>query len=196
MQKYKVFLEEKVIYFTDVELIDTPILDDLQPKDYNSLFNQLSSKNQCVVKYPDKSMFRFFQKFRFIEAAGGLVQHENKYLFIKRNGLWDIPKGKIEKNENAKETAIREIKEECGLTGDLFIRKKLTDTYHTYEFHNKSILKKTHWYFLEYIGDNSTKPQLEEGITEIIWTTREDFSTIQSNTYPSIMDVLSTFENS
>ncbi len=196
MQKYKVFLEEKVIYFTDVELCDIHILSGLDTNDYNSIFEKLNSKNQCITENPRKSMFRFFQKFKFIEAAGGLVQHENRFLFIKRNGMWDIPKGKIEKNENPKETAIREIKEECGLTGDLFIRKKLTDTYHTYEFHNKSFLKKTHWYFLDYVGDKLTKPQLEEGITEIIWTTSEDFSMIQSNTYPSIIDVLCTFENS
>lgn len=173
-----------------------PKLIELRAKDFSSILKKSDWKNQVITKNPEKSMYSFFKKFKFIEAAGGIVKNENKFLFIKRNGLWDIPKGKIEKNENPEETAIREIKEECGLTGKLVIRKKLTDTYHTYEFQSKSILKKTHWYFLEYAGDNSTKPQLEEGITEIIWTTREDFKTIQSNTYPSIMDVLSTFENS
>ena len=35
-----------------------------------------------------------------MEAAGGLVKHANgSYLFIYRNDKWDLPKGKIEKNE-------------------------------------------------------------------------------------------------
>ncbi len=196
MQKYKVFLEEKVIYFTDVELCSIPVIDFSPSKDYLSLIKKLKKENQCVVKLPKKGMFSFFGDFTFIEAAGGIVRQENKYLFIKRNGFWDIPKGKIEKNENPEETAIREIKEECGLIGDLFIRKKLTDTYHTYEFKNKSVLKKTHWFFLDYIGSDISNPQLEEGITEIKWATREEFLIIKSKTYPSIIDVLNEFEKS
>jgi 8-oxo-dGTP pyrophosphatase MutT (NUDIX family) len=141
-------------------------------------------------------MTNFFVGYKFIEAAGGIVKSENSFLFIKRNGLWDIPKGKIEKKETPEIAAIREIQEECGITGELIIRIKIIDTYHTYKFKNKSVLKKTHWYYLDYFGDKSTKPQLEEGITEIQWLPLNRFSIIESTTYPSIRDVLTEFGKS
>lgn len=51
-----------------------------------------------------------------IEAAGGLIVNQKKeILFIYRNGKWDLPKGKIESEENPPEAALREVKEETGL---------------------------------------------------------------------------------
>src|ERR1700759_4462521 len=35
-----------------------------------------------------------------IKAAGGMVRNDDgNYLFIFRNGKWDLPKGKVEKDE-------------------------------------------------------------------------------------------------
>jgi 8-oxo-dGTP pyrophosphatase MutT (NUDIX family) len=195
-QKYKVFLEEKVIYFTDIEMEDVHKITNSISKDYSSLHQSIENENQIISANPLKTMTNFFVGYKFIEAAGGIVKSENSFLFIKRNGLWDIPKGKIEKKETPEIAAIREIQEECGITGELIIRKKIIDTYHTYKFKNKSVLKKTHWYFLDYFGDKSTKPQLEEGITEIQWLPLNRFSIIESTTYPSIRDVLTEFGNS
>ena len=163
---------------------------------YKSLHNELETINQLCTENPMESMFDFFQNFKFIEASGGVVQYGNLFLFIKRNGRWDIPKGKIEKNETPEYAAIREIQEECGLKGELTIRKKLVDTYHTYEFKNKSVFKKTHWYLIDYTGDKTTVPQLEEGITEICWIQKDEFWRIESNTYASIIDVLIAHGNS
>jgi len=165
-------------------------------KDYQSLHYEINQINQIFTENPSEKMFDFFQNFKFIEAAGGIVQNDNQFLFIKRNGCWDIPKGKIEKNESPESAAIREIKEECGLIGELAIRRKLNDTFHTYEFKNKSVLKKTHWYILDFTGDLSTKPQLEEGISEVTWMTKDKFQFIKSHTYSSVIDVLDCFENS
>ncbi len=166
------------------------------PKDYSSLYHSIENENQIISANPLKAMTNFFVGYSFIEAAGGIVQSDNSYLFIKRNGLWDIPKGKMETNETPELTAIREIQEECGITGELIIRKKIIDTYHTYQFKNKSVLKKTHWYYCDYFGDKSSKPQLEEGITEIQWLPLNRFSIIESATYRSILDVLAEFRNS
>jgi len=189
-------LDEKVIYFTDIEMEGVNKLTNSTAKDYNYIYQSIEKENQIISSNPLKKMSNFFSEFKFIEAAGGIVKSENLFLFIKRNGCWDIPKGKIEKNETPEYAAIREIQEECGLTGQLIIRNKIIETYHTYEFKNKSMLKKTHWYFIEYNGDNSTKPQLEEGITEIQWLPQNQFSIIESNTYHSILDVLFEFGKS
>ena len=189
-QKYKVFLEDKVIYFTDVELTGINPLVISLARDYHTLFPKIESENQIICHNPEKSMMDFFQKFKFIEAAGGIVKSEDEFLFIKRFGFWDIPKGKMEKKEVSEITAIREIREECGLKGELSIQNKIIDTYHTYDLRNKSVLKKTHWYFLDYSGDKKTEPQLEEGITEIAWLKKNDLDQIKENTFSSITEVL------
>ena len=57
----------------------------------------------------------FLPVFTQIPAAGGVVIRNEKILFIFRNGKWDLPKGKIDNGETAKEAAIREVAEECGI---------------------------------------------------------------------------------
>ena len=50
-----------------------------------------------------------------IKAAGGVVVSGDKILFIKKNGRWEFPKGRLKKGANRKKTAIREICEETGI---------------------------------------------------------------------------------
>ena len=54
-------------------------------------------------------------KFKVIRAAGGVVDKEGKTLLIHRNGLWDLPKGKMERNEDIRSCALREVEEETGV---------------------------------------------------------------------------------
>ena len=196
LQKYKVFIEEKVIYFTEEVILGILEIELFVPSNYSELFSKLGNVQQIVTSNPLACMNSFFSKFKKIEAAGGIVVCDSQLLFIKRNGLWDIPKGKMESNETPETTAIREIEEECGLNGELKIEKKLIETLHTYEFKNKSVLKKTYWFLVDFIGEKSTKPQLEEGITDVAWLKKTDISQVKSNTYSSIIDVLNAFENS
>ena len=70
----------------------------------------------------------FCADYLLIEAAGGLVyNNECQLLMIFRNNKWDLPKGKLEQNENTKECAIREVEEECGISGLSFLNA-LQDT--------------------------------------------------------------------
>ena len=86
----------------------------------------------------------FCADYSLIEAAGGVVyNNDNKYLMIFRNGKWDLPKGQLDQNESIKECAIREVEEECGISG-LNILNALQDTYHTYEIKGRKILKRTY----------------------------------------------------
>ena len=41
-----------------------------------------------------------------IKAAGGVVIQGRKILFIKKNGRWDMPKGKLKKGANRKKLQI------------------------------------------------------------------------------------------
>jgi len=144
----------------------------------------------------EKELLKKFADHQFIEAAGGIVQRENKFLFIKRNGFWDIPKGKLEKGESPEQGAVREIEEECGLIQPI-IKRHLVDTWHTYEHKGKMVLKKTYWYWLAE-GEKKMHlvPQIEEGITELGYFEKGKFELIKENTFLSIIVVMEELEKS
>lgn len=129
----------------------------------------------------------FAHIFKIVEAAGGVVTNEKgEILFIKRIGKWDLPKGKIEKNEQPEQAALREIEEETGLK-DIEIQHFINNTFHIYKERNgDKILKKTHWYRIIHTGNGNTKPQIEEGISEVSW---KNIEAIKKEVLPM------TFEN-
>lgn len=138
---------------------------------------------------PKKVMNSLLREFKFIEAAGGVVQNNaHEYLFIFRRNKWDLPKGKVDEGESIEEAAIREVKEECGIH-NLEIQKKLAETWHFYIEREQPILKKTYWFNM-WSDDKEVTPQLEENITKAIWLSKENFSLIRKNTYPSIIDLI------
>ncbi len=157
---------------------------------------KLFEKNKSLKKlfvFNDnlEEMYNEFKaNFKFIEAAGGLVYNKKEQiLFIKRRGKWDLPKGKVEPNEECHNAALREVSEECGIT-DMKISCILISTYHTYFIDDKRVLKKTFWYKMEYQGNEELKPQTEEEITFAKWFNKSELKTITENTYPSIIDIL------
>ena len=129
-----------------------------------------------------------------IKAAGGIVRNkENEYLFIFRNGKWDLPKGKIEKGENSRAAAIREVEEECGIRIESS-GEKICNTYHIYELSAGMVIKKTTWYWMKSTKKEKLIPQLEEGITDVRWISKADFSLIQGNTFPLIKNLIKIIE--
>ncbi|MCJ8155357.1 NUDIX domain-containing protein [Chryseobacterium sp. SSA4.19] len=125
--------------------------------------------------------------FRIIEAAGGVVNNpEGEILFIRRLGKWDLPKGKMEKGESREESAVREIEEETGLS-DVELVRFINTTFHIYvERNGDKVLKCTHWFEMNFSGEDTSKPQIEEGITEVAW---KNTSQIENEVFPS------TFKN-
>lgn len=149
------------------------------------------NKRFCVV-CPDPGAFmkKTEKSLPLIKAAGGLVVNEkDAYLFIYRHDKWDLPKGKIEKNERIKVAAVREVEEECGIkVGRLGVL--LTKTWHAYIFKGEVVLKKTYWYKMECRGQDKLKPQKEEGITAVKWFKRTETTPILDNTFPLIKNVM------
>lgn len=141
----------------------------------------------------EKLKASFFKNFKLIEAAGGIVQNnEKEILFIYRLGKWDLPKGKIEKGEMAEDCAVREVTEETGIK-NLTIKKKTGETYHVYDEFGKHFLKISHWYYMACAAKQGTLPQIEENITEVKWVKTKDIKEPMKNTYPSIKDILGKF---
>ena len=132
----------------------------------------------------------FCSDYCLIEAAGGVVyNNENQLLMIFRNNKWDLPKGKLEQNENIKECAIREVQEECGVSG-LSIVSFLKDTYHTYEINGKKILKRTYWFTMRTDFKGSLLPQTDEGITEVVWVDKEKVGEKLYNSFGNIKEII------
>jgi 8-oxo-dGTP pyrophosphatase MutT (NUDIX family) len=133
--------------------------------------------------------------FRIIKAGGGLVMNEDgKYLFIKRRGVWDLPKGKMEKFENYEATALREVCEECSLQHPHVI-KRIAVTWHTYRINDKPILKKTVWFLMLVNNSEHPEPQLSEEITEVRWFGKEELEEVRTNTFNSIEEVVNLILN-
>lgn len=128
--------------------------------------------------------------FRCIDAAGGLVKDsKGRILVMKRRGRWDLPKGKLNANEESRHAALRETEEECGLK-ELTIKDSLIATYHAYMLNEQHVLKRTSWYLMDYTGTDQPVPETEEDITEVRWFYPEELEEVAENTYPTILDVL------
>jgi 8-oxo-dGTP pyrophosphatase MutT (NUDIX family) len=196
-QMYRIYINETVLVISENVPND---LKDFQKVDYksfkiSSFYQQVLSgklSGAVVVLTPEpRELFKSVKKsFKIIKAAGGLVSNEeNKYLFIFRNGRWDLPKGKLEKGEKVKKAAVREVEEECGITvtkrGD-----RICKTWHVYELNGQKILKRTTWYYMKAVKQPKLIPQKEEGITKAQWLGNSNFKKIKKNTYPLILEVM------
>jgi 8-oxo-dGTP pyrophosphatase MutT (NUDIX family) len=141
-------------------------------------------------KNPEFLLNGFKSIFNVVEAAGGIVKNPaGEYLFIFRNGKWDLPKGKIEKGETIEDAAVREVEEECGIKG-LTISKPVETTYHTYVRDDREVFKPTYWFEMTSSDTSALVPQEDEGITEVRWISVKDLDMVKNNTYPSIQDIL------
>ena len=139
---------------------------------------------------PESGLEKFRKLFKYIYAAGGLIEKENKYLFIFRLKHWDLPKGKLDAGEGPEEAAIRECEEECGIT-QLTITKTLEPTYHIYEHKGGYALKKTFWYAMTTEHDGILVPQLEEHIEQVEWFSKAQIQDlVLPNSYPAILSVI------
>lgn len=123
-------------------------------------------------------------KFKVVKAAGGLIRKKDRFLMIYRMKKWDLPKGKKEKNEKYKETAVREVGEECNIS--VRLGKKICTTWHTYTMNKKAMLKKTRWYVMDLIDDSRMKPAIEEDIEEVRWMSPKEVYHALEHSYKSI----------
>jgi 8-oxo-dGTP pyrophosphatase MutT (NUDIX family) len=107
---------------------------------------------------------------------------------IYRNGMWDLPKGKQEANEDIRNTALREVEEECGIR-DLELKELICITNHTYHLNGNFILKRTYWYKMLYTKPTELIPQIEENISKATWISKCSLPIHLKDTYPSIIEV-------
>ena len=195
------------VYFEDRFILLSPEPDRLQKyglfhnfRDTDELYELISdfqadTTMQSINIYGTdiKHIWKIFRiYFTEVGAAGGLVRHTSgKYLFIEKKGKLDLPKGHMEEGEEPEKCAVREVKEECGITGHKIV-KPLQPSYHTYTWEGISYLKKTHWFLMEYDGIRINEPQIKEGITKVEWLRPKEISKIKDKAWLSLMDLINT----
>lgn len=194
------------IYFENRCIIICPS-DDLVLADANSIEYHLGDKKDFSVMVDmfeisksldkvyipatdtDKAYKKICEEFKEVNAGGGLVSNKRgDYLLIKRNGLWDLPKGHQEKGENIETTSLREVQEETGID-ELEIQDFICMTDHCYKRDGIWHLKHSYWYDMLYNAPLDLTPQQEEDITKAAWVAKCKLPLFLSNTYPSIVEV-------
>jgi len=188
---YKIFYLDKPIVITDVKS-DNKNVHNIKFKDFNlkKALKNLSKTNISSIRIIGKDKEKLLKKFlkllpKIIAAGGKVLNQKGEILFIFRNNKWDLPKGKAEYNESIADTAIREVKEETGVT-KLVITKPLEITYHIFKKNNTFRLKVTYWFEMKSMADNQLTPQVEEGITKVEWINNSEIDKIKKKCYANI----------
>jgi len=199
----KIYFDDKPLFLCDaidpviepfIHHDDAVYIDELDTHTIKTMIHemQLPSVHAGVFLHADLGELKkaFFKKFTLVQAAGGLVSNANdELLLIFRRGKWDLPKGKLDKGEKLEDCAVREVKEETGLT-NIELLAPLLITYHTYHEGSKFVLKESHWYRMKVTGEQPLVPQTEEDILEIKWVDKSDLENYMKNSFPSVVDVL------
>lgn len=198
---YKVFVNNKPVFFLNEEELSGEVAADELIIPFNgrqSLDDILKtgySKNSIrkiflVTRSVDEAMHYFLSFFKSIHAAGGIVVNDkNELLVIYRNGIWDLPKGKIQSDESPQEGAMREVCEETGIC-NLTVIGFAEETWHTYFHNNTPIMKHTSWFKMRSTGKEVFKLQREEGIEEVRWAGRDEVKKLLNAAYPSIAGLI------
>lgn len=206
---YKLFINNKIVFlcqnpaFVDNLMNEDFIIEPYKNKDeFASLLKViLNNQNQNKVVLFNADVDKMFEEvcsfFKCIEAAGGVVKNKtDEILLIHRRGFWDLPKGKIEKEETIEAAAVREVEEETGLINVKITQpitfKKLENkaTYHSYVENEILKLKVSYWFDMQTNFEDDLIPQAEEDIEKAIWVKKEDIPNYFDNMYLSIIDVL------
>jgi 8-oxo-dGTP pyrophosphatase MutT (NUDIX family) len=89
---------------------------------------------------------------RLVSAGGVIfrtVGSEFEVALISTGSVWCLPKGLIEKNESPEQTALREVREETGLEGEIV--GKIGEIHYSFS-RDKRYSKIVHFYLLKYVG--------------------------------------------
>ena len=185
---YKVFVNENVILLTSQIPFGSKInLFDLKKISLDDILSNVKKHKKIFLfhKSSEKLISSFKKKIKVISAGGGVVKNSfDETLFIFRGNKWDLPKGKKDKGETIDETALREVKEETGIT-DLKIIDFRTITYHLFKKNSEYCLKETSWYNMVSNFDGKFTPEIKEDITKVVWKNENKIRKIK-NTFPNI----------
>lgn len=109
------------------------------------------------------------------QSAGGVVYRRDgdqpRILLLKHtSGKWMLPKGTIEAGETPEAVALREVREETGISKVRVVADLGEERYYFFWRSEDTYYDKTVRYFLlEFQGGEETNPQAEEGFVACEW---------------------------
>ncbi len=127
------------------------------------------------------------------ETSAGIVlfrniSNENEFLLLNYpQGHWDFIKGKMEKNETPRETALRETKEETGISDIKFIDGFEESVEYDFRFNNENIHKKVIFFLAK--TETLQTVSLSHEHNDYLWLAYND--ALKKTTYGNAKNVLS-----
>ncbi len=196
---YKVFLKDSCFFLTEQTNFNQETTFSLIHREFQAtrkfileLLDHPQPFTAAIFHDDVEELLSIFKScFTYVKAAGGIVKEEDRILAIKRLGMYDLPKGHLEAGETIEQCAVREVEEECGLTG-VKITSPLSSTLHIYPRNNQWYLKKTYWYIMSCPPHPSLTPQTEEDIEEVFWLPLSGIEAILPDTYASLRNIFET----
>ena len=127
------------------------------------------------------------------ETSAGIVlfrsiSNENEFLLLNYpQGHWDFIKGKMEKNETPHETALRETKEETGISDIEFIDGFEESVEYDFRFNDENIHKKVIFFLAK--TETLQTVSLSHEHNDYLWLAYND--ALKKTTYGNAKNVLS-----
>ncbi len=157
------------------------------------------SYKRLTLSVPVGVLLWLGRRMRWVRAAGCIVTApDGTMLLIKRNGRWDLPKGKVEAGETLLQAALRETEEETGINNLSIPNSQLSifKTYHIYNLYGGWHLKQTSWFEAHCGLDTAGNPQQEEGITEVAWVSPDEWHRRLQHSYGTLKTLSTQWQHS
>jgi 8-oxo-dGTP pyrophosphatase MutT (NUDIX family) len=126
------------------------------------------------------------------QKSAGIVlfrnaSNKNEFLLLNYpQGHWDFVKGKVEEGETPHETALRETKEETGISDIEFIDGFEESVEYDFRFKNEDIHKKVTFFLAK---TNEKKISLSHEHNDFVWLEYDD--ALKKTTFRNAKNVLS-----
>jgi len=125
------------------------------------------------------------------ETSAGIVifrkeNSKNLFLLLRYpSGHWDFVKGKMEKDESTHETAVRETKEETGITDIMFLENFEEWIEYNFQFQGELVKKKV----VFFLAETKTK-EIEISHEHLDYTWMDYNSAMEKTTFDNAKTVL------
>ena len=199
IDKKKLPMDKIVVYYQANRLVCTTAPTDVADvhTDCAAAFSVLESGHDVRLICSLRTLLSYCHaRYTMVRAAGGVVRStDGRWLLMRRESMWDLPKGMVEHGETLATAALREVQEETGVTAQLTSKTPCVKTYHIYNKYGGWHLKQTAWFSMIAEGTPLPVPQQEEGIEQVEWVDKETWVQSLQMSFASLRQVARRIEN-